>query len=208
MKIHAKAVNKQAIRRAKARERNGDDWLTNGTCLSDLVAVGTHFHVADKKNNNTTALGYCSGDFGNGKLYFSCKGYARPDPDMISRQANAIGLAHSGVEIIGDISGLHSEMAIVRTATGGSKDLLKSEFFCLEIACIGKGVCPDCSGYLVKHSIPHTAARANAAAQWVNPMTGGYYSGTGAMNLSYRKGGGTFTPGMPGGEYEKGWANG
>ena len=74
---------------------------------------------------------------------------------------------------------LHSEMAIVQTVyyfLGVAKGLIPH---CgLQIACIMKGVCPDCSGWLTRHNIPHTYARKSVATNgWTNPLTGSFFKG-------------------------------
>jgi hypothetical protein len=74
---------------------------------------------------------------------------------------------------------LHSEMAIVQTVyylLGVPKGMIPH---CgLQIACIMKGVCPDCSGWLSRHNIPHTYARKTVATNgWTNPLTGSFFKG-------------------------------
>jgi len=204
--IFQAAAIKQSRRRGRVKQQGADAWMDGGTCLADLLQLGNVFHVADAKNNNTTAIGYCSGEHGTGALYVAVKGPPQPDPAIVSAQADGLGIAHTGVVIIGNTSGLHAETSIIAAATGGDRSLLLSEFFYLEIACIGKGVCPDCSGFMTKHSIPHTAARSNVASDWKHPFTGAHYHGTG-NNFQYSKGGRSFSPIQQGAAYVKGWAS-
>lgn len=205
--IFEAAAAKQKARRGRIKRQGANTWMDQGTCLASLVALGQIFHVFDGKNNNTTAVGYCSGKHGNGVLYVAVKGPPKPDPAVVSAQADGMGIPHSDVVIIGNTSGLHSETAIIAAATGGDRSLLLDEFFYLEIACIGKGVCPDCSGFMAKYSIPHTQARSNPASDWVHPFTGAHFHGTND-NLQYRKGGYSVSLALQGGAYSKGWSRG
>jgi len=84
------------------------------------------------------------------------------------------------VPILGQ-DNLHAEMAIVQAVhskLGISKGSLSNHG--LQIACISKGVCPDCSGWLTRHNIPHTWRRKNVSTTgWSNPTTGASFKGKG-----------------------------
>jgi hypothetical protein len=200
------AATKQENRRARKKQQGVSAWMDNGNYLGLLTTLGLVFHVADTKNNNTTAIGYSYGEHGTNTIYVAVKGPPQPDPKVVSAQASGLDIPHSDVVIIGNTSGLHAETSIIRHATGGDKSALLSDFFYLEIACIGKGVCPDCSGFMTKYSIPHTTVRSNVASDWVNPFSGAHFHGT-DQNLQYRKAGKSFSSISPGSQYAKGWAN-
>ena len=72
---------------------------------------------------------------------------------------------------------LHGEMAIVQFVVnqlGVPKNQLGAAG--LQIACIGKGVCPDCSGWMFRHGIPHSKTRDTVASTgWTHPLSGAFY---------------------------------
>ena len=206
MKILEKAIEKQTTRRGRAAQA-----LHQGEYLVRLTALGQYFHVADQKGNNTTATGMGFFPTADPCIVAAFKGPPQPKKEAILLRAREVGIEEivlsSQIEILGNTSGLHSEMAIVQ-AVYGSKNQLRNPEMGLEIACIGKGVCPDCSGYMAKYGIPHTATRSNAASDWVHPFTGAHFHGT-DKNFTYGKAGRSFAhAGDWGGEYKKGWAAG
>lgn len=75
-------------------------------------------------------------------------------------------------------TGLHAEMMIVRyLMTQGTMRVSDvtgtAQTISLRIGCPGKLVCPDCSGWLKKHGIPHYPPDAGKKSpNWVNPRTG------------------------------------
>jgi hypothetical protein len=84
---------------------------------------------------------------------------------------------------------LHSEMGIIQyvvRSLGCNKERLND--WGVEIACIRKGVCPDCSGWLNQHAVPHTVTRKNVASLgWSSPLSGAFYKLKG-NDLIYNKG--------------------
>jgi hypothetical protein len=84
---------------------------------------------------------------------------------------------------------LHAEMAIIQYVVkqlGCNKDKLSE--WGVEIACIRKGVCPDCSGWLNRHVVPHTVGRPTVATTgWSSPLSGAFYKRKGP-ELVYNKG--------------------
>jgi hypothetical protein len=83
---------------------------------------------------------------------------------------------------------LHAEMAIVQSLC---YDLLipKGQIpgSGAQIACILKGVCPDCSGWMSRHNIPHTWRREHVASSgWTHPLSGAFFKYSG-NNLQYNK---------------------
>jgi hypothetical protein len=86
-------------------------------------------------------------------------------------------------------SHLHAEMAIIQYVVkelGCAKDKLSE--WGVEIACIRKGVCPDCSGWLNQHAVPHSDIRKTVATTgWSSPLSGAFYKYKGS-ELQYNKG--------------------
>lgn len=86
-------------------------------------------------------------------------------------------------------SHLHAEMAIIQYVVknlGCAKDKLNE--WGVEIACIRKGVCPDCSGWLNQHAVPHSDIRKTVATTgWSSPLSGAFYKYKGS-ELQYNKG--------------------
>ena len=71
--------------------------------------------------------------------------------------------------------GLHAEMMIVQYAVqklGFDRKLLAD--LGLMIAST-KGCCPDCSGWMNEHRIPHTPCSGKPTNQWMHPLTGSTY---------------------------------
>lgn len=85
-------------------------------------------------------------------------------------------------------SGLHAEMAIIRHLLqkegGNPKDNLAGYKDRLQIICLGKGVCPDCAGFMNKRQIPHFSIQpaggteiavhteaGEASKYWIHPRT-------------------------------------
>jgi hypothetical protein len=87
------------------------------------------------------------------------------------------------------LSHLHAEMAIIQYVVkelGCAKDKLSE--WGVEIACIRKGVCPDCSGWLNQHAVPHSDIRKTVATTgWSSPLNGAFYKYKGS-ELQYNKG--------------------
>ena len=52
------AATKQENRRDRKKQQGVSAWMDNGNYLGLLTTLGLVFHVADTKNNNTTAIGY------------------------------------------------------------------------------------------------------------------------------------------------------
>ncbi len=205
--VWEQAQSKQARRRERGRARAVAGTVDDGMFMEDLTRLGTRFHVADAKGNNTTAVGAVHVGDGDPALYISFKGPPLQTAENVFLAAQALGLPIAlvdDVRVLGNTSGLHCEMDIVREATGGDKALLSNSEFRLEIACIGKGVCPDCSVFLQKYGIPHTPTRAKVSTDWVNPFSGAHYTGTG-NTLQCIKAGRTFTATTKPVEYRRGW---
>lgn len=74
-------------------------------------------------------------------------------------------------------SGLHQEMAIVRTIVEANLALPDTLFLAgLEIGTT-KGCCLDCAGWLNEHNIPHTATNGSGSDMWRHPVTNSVYQG-------------------------------
>lgn len=93
-------------------------------------------------------------------------------------------------------AGLHAEMAVARWCLQNTQYGKWDLAYVLQVACIGKGVCPDCAGWLNKHRIPHLCIRkegTNAVVDYAigAPSAGGQWThpGTGAVFLSNTPGG-------------------
>ncbi len=86
--------------------------------------------------------------------------------------------------------GLHAEMMIMRNLMlhgiiDPSNIQESAKAIKLRIVCPGKLVCPDCSGWLRKHGIPHYPVDCgDTSPNWVNPRTGACYRVT-QKGISY-----------------------
>ena len=146
-------------------------------------------------SNDTFAIGLYEGN----KLIVAAKGV--PDGDFIATRIAAKLSAMLGSRVDPEAtesiaSGLHSEMAIVshvlKKMSGSQKENAFSLRYVLQIICIGKGVCPDCAGYMNKYGIPHFSlqrdkiqkksvvksfenGKPSAGGLWTHPRTGAIY---------------------------------
>ena len=199
---HEVAQKKQTRRRLAAQQVGAS---LAGDNLDALHKIGVNlFGVAikeaqDNENDyNTVAIGHLYNKDSQSILLVACKGIkAKPLGTIVAEAKEYFPTLTEGHTIIlqnevsvsgGGSDHVHAEMAIVQ-ALYYKLQIPKSQIpSCgVQIACILKGVCPDCSGWLTRHNIPHTWRRGHVASSgWTNPLTGAFfkYSGT---NLQYNK---------------------
>lgn len=199
MTYHEVAQLKQ-IRRRNAAQKVGQSLA--GSQLDALHEIGEKLFGAalqktdSDKDYETVAIGYLMNIDSLPCLIIACKGIPAPDATTVLGvaqpyyellQEQRIWILQDQTSVSGEAN-LHAEMAIVqfvRNQLGVSKGLLP---YCgLQIACIKKGVCPDCSGWMTRHNIPHTWRRENVAKLgWVHPLTGTFFKYKG-KELQYVK---------------------
>jgi hypothetical protein len=188
LSYHQAAQLKQERRRGAAQAPNQELW---GDKLKALHSLGMKLfgkELKDKgdddKDYNTAAIGHMADD-DRQFLIVAVKGLQGvPDVSHIQNLASQDFGGHREmvIEVLVDATpfkgeaNLHAEMAIVQEASVIGVPASSMRAFHLQIACIAKGVCPDCSGWLTRHDIPHTYRRATvAAAGWSHPITGAFF---------------------------------
>lgn len=199
---HEVAQKKQTRRRDAAQQVGAS---LAGNNLDALHTIGVNlFGVEikqaqdDENDYNTIAIGHIYNKDSQSILLVACKGIkAKPVGTIVAEAKQYFPTLTEGHTIIlqdevsvsgGGMDHVHAEMAIVQ-ALYYTLHIPKPQIpSCgAQIACILKGVCPDCSGWLTRHNIPHTWRREHVASSgWTNPLTGAFfkYSGT---NLQYNK---------------------
>jgi hypothetical protein len=193
---HEAAQIKQA-RRRNAAQAPGKGFA--GDQLEALNKIGEVLFgsVLGKSDRDyeTAAVGHLVGRLSR-ILIVACKGVTAPSLQAVQNAARPFygDIPDFGVHILQDAvslqseePNLHAEMAIVQRVVGLGVTKNELPRCGLQIACIQKGVCPDCSGWLTRHNIPHTWTRKTVATNgWVHPLSGAKYKGKG-NELSYLK---------------------
>jgi len=185
---HQAAQQKQERRRGAAQEVGQALW---GDKLKALHELGMKLFGKelkskgdDDKDYNTAAIGHMASREKQ-YLIIAMKGLQGvPDVAHIQNLASEDfgGPREMTIKVLVDQTplkgeaNLHAEMAIVQEASVIGVPASSMSAFHLQIACIAKGVCPDCSGWLTRHDIPHTYRRATvASAGWSHPITGAFF---------------------------------
>lgn len=196
MTYHQAAQLKQERRRAAA-QATGQSLA--GDRLNDLNTIGERLfgNVLGQSDREyeTAAVGHFVGQLSH-VLIVACKGIDVPSLNAVQNAATpffgqipdfGIHLLQDVVSYQSDEPNLHAEMAIVQRVWQLGVPRSQIHLCGLQIACICKGVCPDCSGWMTRHNIPHTWVRKNVASNgWVHPLTGARFKGKG-NDLSYLK---------------------
>jgi len=91
---------------------------------------------------------------------------------------------------------LHAEMAIIKQLLGYGLAKADLKGRGLQVYC-DKGVCSDCSGWLIKYGIPHMELRKTPANAGWTGVSGGNYFRSG-NDLAYTKHEVTLTKGKQG----------
>jgi hypothetical protein len=183
------AAQKKQLRRRNAAQDVGQSLF--GDKLNSLHELGMSLFGKELKSKgdddpdyNTVAIGHLESPEKQ-ILIVAVKGLKDiPDTSHIQNLAAEYfhGFPAMTIEVLVDQTpykgeaNLHAEMAIVQevNAIGVPKSSMSA--FHLQIACISKGVCPDCSGWLTRHDIPHTYRRATVASSgWSHPITGAFF---------------------------------
>lgn len=134
------------------RTRPNINWLGES-----LLAMSAD-DLMPTNSNDTFAVGLYEGT----QLIVAAKGVSNSDffaGNIAARLGGLLGRTVIPEPTTGIDSGLHSEMAIVRHVLakmgGVAKEAAFNLRYTLQIICLGKGVCPDCAGYLNKYGVPH-----------------------------------------------------
>lgn len=199
--VWAAAVAKQRARRERGTQA-GKLGMTDGVFLEDLKALGTILCTGMPKkqgsraNYQTVVVGYWSYD-GNGSdppllfLVTKLSDVSQSAQAQVLLEASKKKLIFSPEQliVIDEVAtNLHAEMAIVQYICGKMGVAKQNLRTLLEIYCVGKGVCLDCSGWLTKHGVVHAPlSGAPSPTGWKNPLTGALYKAS-EDKLEYTKG--------------------
>ena len=191
--IHQAAQIKQEARRGKAGTKWAGKYLRQLNNIGERLLTG---HTLTDKDYNTFAVGLVP----RAEALIVCSKGFNPIGDNVEA---SLLIAQTEIPAIKYLitlvdpepddeqaqSHLHAEMAIIQYIVkqlGCSKDKLHD--WGVEIVCLRKGVCPDCSGWLNQHVVPHSDVRPQVAKLgWSSPLSGAFYKYKGT-DLQYNKG--------------------
>jgi len=197
--LYRQAEKKFLDRREKGYAVPSDPYTdqpgTNIGVLSEELMLLNSNEILPSGGQATLAFGLLDGK----KLIACTKGLKKEETERISNLMLAklrSLVPNATLEIFSESTGgFHSEMSIVEHVLNKdgdrSKDNVRTLKNRLQVLCLGKGVCPDCAGYLNKHEIPQFSLQAgkmgmvemhlepglpSSQGQWMHPRTGAMFN--------------------------------